>query len=69
MDNRENDPTIVHCHRCDWEGLAMDCVHSYESDGGDDVVPQDYCPACNSQDLEPLEVLAYSSPVGLGGEF
>lgn len=55
MDNRENDPTPVHCHRCGWEGMAMNCIHGYTSDGAEDVVAVDTCPACESEDLELIE--------------
>ncbi len=54
LNGRENDPTIVICHRCSWCGKVMECIHDYKGNGnGGDVVPVDFCPCCGSEELEP----------------
>lgn len=58
MRGRENDTTMVLCHRCGWRGKAMECTHNYESDEAFDVVPVDNCPCCESDNLEPQPLVA-----------
>jgi len=58
VNGRHDDPTIVRCHRCKWEGMVKDCIHSYRGyrdNGSYDVEPADYCPSCSSDELEPME--------------
>jgi len=57
VNGRHNDPTIVRCNRCGWEGMVKDCIHGYRQTL-DDVEPWDTCPACNGNELEPMNEYA-----------
>ncbi len=67
VESRYTDQTIVQCHRCHWTGKVADCRHGYITTilrgcfNYDTVTPQDYCPICNSIDLEDKEVVIDNS--------
>ena len=47
--NRTDDPTLVKCADCGWEGRLMDCERSYIACPDGDVEPIDYCPECRGE--------------------
>ena len=58
---RREDPTLMRCEVCNWEGELANCSHSYmgypipESEEPDwDVEPADFCPNCGSDCLEDM---------------
>lgn len=54
--SRHNNTSGVQCATCNWEGQICDCRHGYEPDPHEeDVHPQDYCPVCGSDQLEPID--------------
>jgi predicted RNA-binding Zn-ribbon protein involved in translation (DUF1610 family) len=61
--SRYEDPTLVRCEECGWQGPIKECRHGHASypistRGNDyDVEPMDYCPKCDSDQLVPLEVV------------
>ena len=62
VESRYTDQTIVKCHTCGWTGKVADCRHGYTHSifrgcfNYDATTPQDYCPVCDSIDLENEEV-------------
>jgi len=55
MLGREIDPRPVVCLDCRWVGRRMEARHGYDKLHWDEVVPMDYCPECDSDQLELVE--------------
>jgi hypothetical protein len=44
----------MRCRECAWVGPLRDALHEYRpTDFGQDVEPWDYCPDCQSGELQP----------------
>jgi hypothetical protein len=46
------------CECCGWKGPCRWLIHDYVDDGtGEDVVPEDRCPRCGSEEVTSLAIL------------
>ena len=56
MEGRSNDHTPVRWHDCKWEGLVMECIHTYKGvPMSTDVEPVDQCPRCGNENVYPID--------------
>jgi hypothetical protein len=51
--SRYDCPLPVKCLDCGWEGKVSGCKHGYANAIHAGVEPCDYCPKCDSEDLQP----------------
>lgn len=52
--SRRTSKAKVHCLDCDWKGERWECYHGYALVSYDEVGPCDYCPKCDSEQVEEV---------------
>lgn len=56
MESRYTDETPVQCQDCGWQGMVLECAHTYTGMFGTrEVEPIDKCPECNSENLIKID--------------